>query len=66
MFAELVERPGVIPAPYLARASWVALEDSDALPTAELKQLVRQSYELVRERLPKKTKLELEAVFFPG
>ncbi|MGA7408859.1 MAG: MmcQ/YjbR family DNA-binding protein [Bryobacteraceae bacterium] len=60
MFSELVERPGVIPAPYLARASWVALQDSDAIPTAELKQLVQQSYELVREKLPKKTKLELD------
>ncbi len=61
MFAELVERPGLIPAPYLARASWVGLEDSEALSVAELKQLVRQSYELVREKLPKKTRLELEA-----
>src|SRR5690242_6114339 len=25
-FADLTERPGVIPAPYLARAKWVALE----------------------------------------
>jgi len=25
-FEELIERPGVIPAPYIARAKWVALE----------------------------------------
>ena len=25
-FATLVERPGIVPAPYMARASWVALE----------------------------------------
>ena len=30
-FAELVERSGIIPAPYLARAHWVPLEDEDAL-----------------------------------
>ena len=30
-FAELTERPGIIPAPYLARAKWVALETKDAL-----------------------------------
>ncbi len=29
-FAELIERPGIVPAPYLARAQWVALEREDA------------------------------------
>jgi len=36
-FAELTERPGVIPAPYLARAQWVALETQDALPATEIR-----------------------------
>jgi predicted DNA-binding protein (MmcQ/YjbR family) len=53
-FAELTERPGVIPAPYLARAKWIALESADALPTAEIAQLLRESYELVLARLPGK------------
>jgi predicted DNA-binding protein (MmcQ/YjbR family) len=53
-FAELTERPGVIPAPYLARAKWIALESADALPDAELAQLLRDSYELVRAKLPRK------------
>ena len=30
-FVELTERPGIIPAPYLARAQWVALQTEDAL-----------------------------------
>src|SRR5215467_1574605 len=34
-FAELVEREGVIPAPYMARAQWVALETPDALRASE-------------------------------
>ena len=51
--AELVERPGVIPAPYLARAYWVALESEDALSPAEIKRLVGRSYELVVAKLPK-------------
>jgi len=59
-FAELVERPGIIPAPYLARALWVALETQDALPTPEIKSLIRQSYDLVRAKLPKKTIAALE------
>ena len=52
-FAELVERQGVIPAPYLARAKWVALETKDALPPDELAQLLRASYEMVVAKLPK-------------
>ena len=58
-FAELVECPGIIPAPYLARASWVALETDDALPRAEIKRLLRQSYDLVLAGLPKKLRAEL-------
>jgi len=54
-FAELTERPGIIPAPYMARASWVALEKEDALSAAELKPLLKQAYELVLAKLPKKT-----------
>src|SRR5215475_1576429 len=46
-FAELTERPGIIPAPYLARAKWVALESRDALGIPELEPLLRESYELV-------------------
>jgi predicted DNA-binding protein (MmcQ/YjbR family) len=53
-FAELTERPGIIPAPYLARAKWVALESPDAVPDEELSQLLRASYELVRAKLPRK------------
>ena len=53
-FAELTERPGIIPAPYLARARWGALEDEDALTRKELEPLLRKAYELVRAKLPKK------------
>ena len=59
LFAELVERPGVIPAPYSARSHWVALEREDALPRAEIKRLISRSYELVFTRLPRKTQVEL-------
>lgn len=51
-FAELTERPGVIPAPYLARAKWVAIESAQTLPQSEVTALLRQSYELVAARLP--------------
>ncbi|HTU47359.1 MAG TPA: MmcQ/YjbR family DNA-binding protein [Bryobacteraceae bacterium] len=59
MFAELTERPGIKPAAYAARYHWVSLESEDALPAAETKKLLRHSYELVFEKLPKKVKAEL-------
>lgn len=59
-FAELVELPGIVPAPYLARAHWVAFERSDALPRAETQRLLRQSYELVVAKLPKKLLAEIK------
>src|SRR5215475_6240062 len=53
-FVELCERQGIIPAPYMARAQWVALETLSAVSEAELRDLLAQSYQLVWERLPKK------------
>jgi predicted DNA-binding protein (MmcQ/YjbR family) len=58
-FAELTERSGIIPAPYLARAKWIALETKDALPSDELALLLRESYDMVVAKLPKKTRESL-------
>jgi len=60
-FAELTERTGIIPAPYSARYYWVALETQEALSVAELERLLRQSYSLVVEKLPKKARAALSA-----
>ena len=60
-FAELTERDGIIPAPYMARHHWVGLERFDALPDRELKPLLTNSYRLVLEKLPRKLRAELEA-----
>jgi predicted DNA-binding protein (MmcQ/YjbR family) len=59
IFAELVERPGIVPAPYLARNHWVALEVFAALRDREIEEYVTESYRLVVARLPKKTQREL-------
>jgi predicted DNA-binding protein (MmcQ/YjbR family) len=53
-FAELTERPKIIPAPYLARAKWAALESSDAVTRDELQELLHTSYQLVFAKLPKR------------
>ncbi|MGB9611214.1 MAG: MmcQ/YjbR family DNA-binding protein [Bryobacteraceae bacterium] len=60
-FAELVERPGIVPAPYLARAHWVALEREDAMPPHELKDRLHRTWELVTARLPGRVRAGLIA-----
>ena len=55
-FAELTERPGIIPAPYLARAKWISIETRDTLTQSEVSALLRKSYELVFGKLPEAAK----------
>ena len=52
MFAELIERPDIRPSPYLGRYHWVMLERLDAVANEELKDLIRQSYEMVASKSP--------------
>jgi predicted DNA-binding protein (MmcQ/YjbR family) len=59
-FAELVECEGIIPAPYMARNHWVALQGFDALPSTELQQLIRDSYQMIHSKLPKKLRRSME------
>jgi predicted DNA-binding protein (MmcQ/YjbR family) len=58
-FADLTEREGISQAPYLAKGQWVALANEDMVSVAELKRLIRQSYDLVVAKLPKKTRAAL-------
>lgn len=58
-FAELVEKDGIIPAHYVARYHWVTVQKPDALSDKELKDLIKQSYQLVWEKLPKGVKTKL-------
>ncbi len=55
-FNELTEREGFIPAPYLARHKWVYVDDIRRLSKKEWDQFIRQSYGLVKAKLPKKKK----------
>jgi predicted DNA-binding protein (MmcQ/YjbR family) len=55
-FAELTERPGIVPARYVARYHWITIEDSQAVTSAELKELIAASYRLVFDKLPPKIK----------
>ncbi len=55
VFAELIEREDIHPAPYVGRYKWVMLDRLDALRNDELKDLIRQSYEMVAAKAPKRT-----------
>jgi len=59
-FAELIEVDGIIPAPYMARNNWVMMQRYDALRDAEIRELVRASYEMVLAKLPKRTQAKLD------
>ncbi len=58
-FAILIEREGIIPAPYMARNHWVSMTDSKALTPSECKRLLRDSYDMVRAKLPRKVQASL-------
>jgi predicted DNA-binding protein (MmcQ/YjbR family) len=53
-FAELIEREDIRPAPYVGRYKWVMLYRLDAVGDAELHDLIRQSFEMVAAKAPKK------------
>jgi len=59
-FTELTEQDGIDPAPYSARYHWVAVERFDVMGEKELKTLLRNSYDLVRDKLPKKVRAQLK------
>jgi predicted DNA-binding protein (MmcQ/YjbR family) len=53
-FAELLEIDGIDPAPYLARAKWVALERLDTIRDRELEARLGEAYDLVFAKLRKR------------
>ena len=60
-FLELTDQPGIMPAPYLARAHWISITEPRRFARAELEGFIRDAYALVRARLTKK----LQAEFAP-
>jgi predicted DNA-binding protein (MmcQ/YjbR family) len=54
IFSELIEREDIHPAPYVGRYKWVMLDRLDAVRWDELKELIRQSYEMVAAKVPGK------------
>ncbi|HWU75183.1 MAG TPA: MmcQ/YjbR family DNA-binding protein [Rhodanobacter sp.] len=58
-FLELTDQPGVVPAPYLARARWVSIIEPSRFTTGELRALLLDAYVEVRAKLSRKLQLEL-------
>ncbi len=58
-YHELLENDGVVPAPYMARIHWVAIERWNALPGRELLDLLRAARDLTYAKLRKRTKAVL-------
>jgi len=54
-YHELLETEGAFPAPYLARAFWIAIEHYGVFPSAEFQQLLRNAHRITLAKLPKRT-----------
>lgn len=58
-YAVLIEQDGLAPAPYLARAKWVAMERPDALSEDELKAYITKAHEIIVAKLTKAQRQQL-------
>ena len=59
-FSELLEVDGITPAPYLARAKWVALERFDALTDREIRRRIAEAYAIVFSKLTRKAQAAID------
>ena len=59
LFLGHCDRPGIHPAPYLARAQWIIMQTPYPLGSEELQALLQRSHQLVVSRLPKRTQVGL-------
>jgi predicted DNA-binding protein (MmcQ/YjbR family) len=53
-YSELLEIEGIVPAPYMAKNHWVAVERWDVFTTAEWHRELRAAYDITFAKLPKK------------
>jgi predicted DNA-binding protein (MmcQ/YjbR family) len=60
-FDSLCCRDGFSQAPYFAKNMWVRIEDIGLLSSQEWETFIRESYELVKMKLPARTRKELDS-----
>jgi predicted DNA-binding protein (MmcQ/YjbR family) len=58
-YSELLEIEGIIPAPYMARIYWVAVESWNVFRTPEWEQELRAAHALTFNKLPPRTRAVL-------
>lgn len=58
-YSLLTQQEGLIPAPYLARARWVQVENREALPDDDLKAYIEAAHTIIAGKLSKKVRTEL-------
>ena len=59
LFLGYIDRPGIRPSPYLARAHWINMQAPYPMCAEELQDLLRRSHQLVVGKLPKKRQIGL-------
>ncbi len=59
-FDELSSSKDIIPAPYVARYKWVLVQNSNRFTKKEWEHYIKQSYQLVFDKLPAKVKKGLK------
>ena len=57
--AELLEIEGIRRAPYIGKHDWVELERMDLLPGAEMREVIAESYQNIRSKLPRSVQAQL-------
>ena len=55
----LTETGGARPAPYMARAKWVFLDDLSAMPDDDLEGYLREAHAIVADKLTRKQRAEI-------
>src|SRR4051812_46597386 len=60
VFLSYTDQPGIRPAPYLARAKWIAME-KQAMTDAMARSILRRAHEIVFAKLPKRVQSELRS-----
>lgn len=58
-YSLLTQQEGMIPAPYLARAKWVQMEEEGALSDADLKAYIEAAHKIIAAKLTRKQQKEL-------
>ncbi|MGB9105789.1 MAG: hypothetical protein WCC59_13595, partial [Terriglobales bacterium] len=60
-----LEIEGIRRAPYIGKHDWVELERMDLLRDAEMRELIAESYQNIRSKLPRSVQAKLEEKQIP-